>query len=246
MSVKQSTGLRNAIGEAIRKIYEDMVLKIYSGTAPASADDAATGTLLVTLSKASGEVSPGEVSTAKEAKDVIGSHALNETFTLTVNGTAYTFTCGAAETDITVAAQLAALVDGDPMVGAHASGTATIYLFSKIKGLTFTVAKGGSGTHTLTDDTVANVDADTLNFGSAALGVLSKNGDVWSGVAVANGVAGYGRLVKSNDDGLLSTTQPRLQGNAATSGQEITLSNTTITAGATQTIDVGTITVPAS
>ena len=67
---------QKCIGQAIRKIYEDMVLKIYTGVAPASADDPATGTLLITYSKASGEVSPGEVSTAKEARVQITSHAL--------------------------------------------------------------------------------------------------------------------------------------------------------------------------
>ena len=246
MSVKQSTGLRDAIARAIRNIYQDMVLKIYTGTAPATADMAATGTLLCTFSKASGEVSPGEVSTAKEAMVAVASHGSGETFTVTINGVDYTFTNTPDLDAIPVAKALAALVDADPLVEAHACGTVNIYIRSRIAGLNFTIAVGGTGTLNLTDDAVANVDADTLNFGVPAAGVLGKHADVWSGVAVAGGVAGYGRLVKSDDDGTLSTTQPRLQGNVAVSGQEITLSNTTITAGATQTIDAGNITVPAS
>jgi hypothetical protein len=248
MAVKESTGFRNARlnGQSVRKIFEDAVLHVCTGTAPASADDAEIGTLLIVYSKNSGVVSPGEVSTPKEATDLIGSHAVNETFTLTINGTAYTFIAGAAETNITVAAKLAALVDKDPNVEAMASGTATIYIRSKIAGLTFTIAKSGTGTHTLTDDTVANVDADTLNFGVAALGILSKNADPWTGVVIAGGTAGYCRLVKSDDTGVSSSTEPRLQGNAATSGQELTLSSTTFVVGATNTIDVATITEPAS
>jgi hypothetical protein len=249
MAVKLSTGLRNAVlsGQEFRKVFEDGVIKVYTGTAPASADDAATGTLLVTISKASGEVSPGEVSTAKEARVQIGSHAGGETFSITINGTTYTFTNTPDAGDAAaVAAAMALLVDQDTNVEAHAAGTDTIYVRSKIAGLSFTISVGGTGTSVLTDDAVANVDADTLNLGAASSGVIQKNNDVWSGVAVAGGTAGYFRMTKSDDDGLLSTTRARLQGNIATSGQEMTLSNTTIALGATQTIDSASITMPAS
>jgi hypothetical protein len=249
MSVKLSTGLRNAIlsGQELRKIFEDAVINIYSGTAPATADDAATGTLLVTISKASGTVSPGEVSVAKEARVQITSHAAAETFSITINGTTYTFTnTPDAGATADVAKALALLVDQDPNVEAHAGGTDTIYVRSKIAGLPFTISVGGSGTSVLTDDAVANADADTLNLGAAAAGVIQKNADVWSGVAVAGGTAGYFRYVKSNDDALLSSTECRLQGNVATSGAEMTLSNTTIALGATQTIDSASITMPAA
>jgi hypothetical protein len=249
MAVKLSTGLRNALlsGQELRKIFEDCVIKLYTGTAPATGDDAATGTLLVTYSKASGTVSPGEVSKAKEARVQITSHAPGETFQIIINGTTYEFTNTPDAGDaIAVATALALLVDQDPNVEAHAGGTDTIYIRSKIAGLTFTITVGGTGTSVLTDNAVANLDADTLNFGLAALGIVQKNGDVWSGVGVANGTAGYFRIVKSDDLGDASATAPRLQGNAATSGQELTLSNTQITAGATQTIDAASITMPAS
>jgi hypothetical protein len=249
MAVKLSTGLRNAIlsGQELRKVFEDAIINIYTGTAPAGADDAATGTLLVTISKASGTVSPGEVSTAKEARVQITSHAGAETFSITINGATYTFTNPPdAGTAADVAKALALLVDQNPNVEAHAAGTDTIYIRSKIAGLSFTISVGGTGTSVLTDDAVANGDADTLNLGEAAAGVIQKNGDVWSGVAVAGGTAGYFRMVKSDDDGLLSNTRIRLQGNVATSGQEMTLSSTTIALGATQTIDSASITMPAS
>lgn len=248
MAVKLSTALRNAIlsGQELRKVFEDAIINIYTGTAPATADDAATGTLLVTISKASGTVSPGEVSVAKEAKVLVGSHAGAETFAVTINGTTYTYTNTPDLDLIPAAAALARLIDQDPNVEAHACGTDTIYIRSKIAGLTFTISKSGTGTLTLTDDAVSNVDADTLNLGAASSGVIQKNGDVWSGVAVAGGTAGYFRMINTSDSGTLSATEPRLQGNVSTSGQEMTLSNTTIAQGATQTIDVASITMPAS
>jgi len=61
MALKCSTGLRNFLtGEgSFRKAFEDAVLKIYSGVAPASPDDAETGVLLVKITKSSGAVAAG-------------------------------------------------------------------------------------------------------------------------------------------------------------------------------------------
>lgn len=52
MTIKVSTGLRNAVlGTSSLDAALDLgFIKIYSGAAPASADDAATGTLLCTIS----------------------------------------------------------------------------------------------------------------------------------------------------------------------------------------------------
>ena len=61
MALKLSTGLRNILLEegSLRKAFEDGILNIYSGAAPTSADDAATGTLLARITKASGAVVAG-------------------------------------------------------------------------------------------------------------------------------------------------------------------------------------------
>jgi hypothetical protein len=252
MAVKQSTGLRNARlgGKGLREIFEDSIIKIYTGTAPATADDAETGTLLVTISKASGTVSLGEVSTAKEAKVTINDHASGGTFKLAINGTTITYTNTPDLDAAGVAAGLALLIEntfGD-LVGAHACGLAVIYVFSKVRGLTFTIADPGAGTGSLTvvDDTVANSRCDAIQLGAPSAGVISKEAAVWSGVVAATGTAGYFRLLKTDDTGISSAVQIRLQGNVATSGQEMTISNTSLVAGATQTIDTASITEPAS
>lgn len=85
-----------------------------------------------------------------------------------------------------------------------------------------------------------------VNFDTAAVaGVLSKApAEVWSGVNAAGGTAGYYRHVAAGDDGTLSTTQARLQGSVATAGGELNLSSTTLTNGATQTIDYYSVTLP--
>jgi hypothetical protein len=53
---KLSTGLRNQLlaSNSLKTIFAASFIKIYSGSAPASADDAVTGTLLCTISIASG------------------------------------------------------------------------------------------------------------------------------------------------------------------------------------------------
>lgn len=73
---------------------------------------------------------------------------------------------------------------------------------------------------------------------NAAAGVLAKAvAEVWSGVNVATGTATFFRHVAVGDDGTLSITQDRTQGSVATFGAELNLTSTTLTNGATQTID---------
>jgi hypothetical protein len=99
MALKYSIGLRNfLIGEgSLRKAFEDGLLNIYSGAAPAAADEAPTGVLLAKITKASGALAAGARSAPKRFKVVIGSHAEGQTFpfALTVDGVGpvtYTYT----------------------------------------------------------------------------------------------------------------------------------------------------------
>lgn len=82
---------------------------------------------------------------------------------------------------------------------------------------------------------------------TATSGVLSKQTNTWDGVAVATGTAGYFRYCAStSDSGATSTTLVRIQGAVATSGAELNMSSTSITSGATTTIDTFDITMPAA
>jgi hypothetical protein len=257
MALKLSTGLRNFLmGEgSLRKAFEDGILNIYSGAAPAGADDAATGVLLAKITKASGAVVAGERSTPQIGLITIGSHNPGETFivNVTVDGagpTGYTFTNtpdagGVAE----VAMKVAEMLNDIPQLCPVASGSdGNIFVMSRLAGLAFTIANGG-GTGTisaLTSEVKAASALNSLKLANPASGVIQKNSDVWSGVGLATGTAGYFRLVTTLDTGLLSTTELRIQGNVSTSGAELNLSNINITLGATQTIDTFQLTEPAS
>lgn len=85
-----------------------------------------------------------------------------------------------------------------------------------------------------------------INLAAAASsGVISKLGtETWSGVNAAGGVAGYYRHVAVGDTAGLSTTEPRLQGDIATAGAELNLTNTTLANGATQTVDFYSVQIP--
>lgn len=104
-----------------------------------------------------------------------------------------------------------------------------------------------SGTLLVTINTVTGSGFDLSFKDTATAGVLSKRTSTWDGVAVATGVAGYFRYCASTSDGGgTSTTEIRIQGAVATSGSELNMSSTTITSGATTTIDTFDITMPAA
>lgn len=104
------------------------------------------------------------------------------------------------------------------------------------------------GAATLLSTISINSTGTGINFDAAASGgVLSKApAEVWSGVNVASGEATFYRHVAVGDDGTLSATQPRIQGNVGVAGADLNLSSTTLTSGATQTIDNYSVAMPAS
>jgi hypothetical protein len=85
-----------------------------------------------------------------------------------------------------------------------------------------------------------------LLFGAPVSGVISKAADVWSGVGLAAGTAGWWRLYDNAYTTGLSTSGIRIDGNCATSGGDLTMASLSITLGATTTIDSFAITQPAA
>ena len=151
MTVKLSTGFRDALlnNQGFSEIFSAGVIAVYTGAQPATADDAATGTLLGYITK---------------------------------DG--------------------AAFVPGSPTNG--------------------------------------------LSWGTAAGGVINKNSDNWRLTGAAAGTAGWSRLMgNAADNGLASTTLPRIDGAIATSGGEINLTSLSIGIGSVTTIDAFTYAIPA-
>lgn len=91
--------------------------------------------------------------------------------------------------------------------------------------------------------------ANGLEFGIPALGVISKNTEVWSGVVAASGTASWYRFyANAADAGGADTTYiyPRIDGAVGTSGRELNMTSVYLTAGASCTVDSFSITLPES
>jgi len=86
-----------------------------------------------------------------------------------------------------------------------------------------------------------------INFGEVSSGVLSKeSGETWSGVGLADGTAGWFRLYSNAYTTGASSSAIRLDGSVATSGSQFNMSNTTVSTGATSTVDSVSLTLPAA
>jgi hypothetical protein len=256
MALRVSTGFRNKFlkYKSFKQIFNDCCLRIYTGAQPTDADQGATGTLLVTITKASGAIS---LSTAQVVQIVVTAMGANgDTLTVVINGTSYVYTKASAEdTPDAVARALAALINADEDVWAVGVGgtsftEAGIVIVSRFRGEAFTCTKSSTGSATMSDPEtyVANVQGNGLAFlNDPVSGVISKNTDVWSGVAVATGTGGWFRISEYGDTPTnISTTVARIDGSVAQTGGDLNLSSTSITLGATVTLDTVAFTEPAN
>lgn len=259
MAIRLSTGLRNFMAQhgSVKKALQGGVLKIYSGSQPASPDSAVAGTLLCTVTLASGTLTAGVRATAQITVGG-GSGTFDN---ILVDGVSILDAAVTFATDLTTTAALIAqninAKQSVPKYEATSVGPNIIIkampgtgtgpnLFSiscSATTLTATVVSFGSNA-----SLVAGVaQANGLTFGSVVTGVLSKSVSVWSGVNAAGGTAGCFRVISEEaDSNGTSTTAIRLDGSIATSGADVTMGNTALTSGATLTIDQFDITVPAS
>ncbi len=256
MALRQSTGLRNfkLRDGAFKMALTNGILKIYTGIQPASADDAPTGTLLVSVTENAGNITPEVLS--------YGSFTLSgsggQVNTVTVNSVVIMDTVIPYTTDLATTAAAVALAINNSMILPHytatsSAGTVTIKAMPGTGTIpnTYTVACGvsggtlSSGTPTAFANGVAAING--LQFGSTSSGVLVPSG-TWKGIPVASGTAGWFRHQGSIvDSGASSTTLIRLDGNISTVGANMNLNTTTISAGVPFTVsNDSTITDPAS
>ena len=261
MALSWSEGLRNFIGQhgSYQRALNGGILELRTGSAPATANAAATGTLLCTVSLASGTVTK---ETLAKGCIILTGGAAGSVDSITINGVeilgaVVAFNGTLAQTAADVASQINKYVSPSGIKYiATASGTcvtisavpgtgATPNAYPMTAGFT-TITATTSGFGTVgTAGTGINGSAG-LTFGEIASGVLSKSG-VWSGVNVATGVAGYFRILGSvNDAGAASTSLIRVQGACGIASGDYPMTTTTLTSGQTHTIDAFSLTLPAA
>lgn len=80
---------------------------------------------------------------------------------------------------------------------------------------------------------------------TSAGSIPKETTETWAGTGLANGTAGYFRVVTDSDDGTtLSTTAVRIDGTIATSGADMNMTSTTIASGAPVAVSAASLTLP--
>lgn len=257
MTLRLSTAMRDflnkngSIGDALR----NGKIEIYSGSQPSSADAAATGTLLCTITSSSGALTNEVLSSGSVTLTGGASGSVN---TLTVNsveimGVAVPFNTSLTQTAADVAAQINRY-KSTPDYTATSSGAVVT-----IKALPGTGTAPNGFTVASTVTTITKTDANMaggvaavngLQFDVSSSGVMTKlSTQTWSGVNAATGTAGWYRQYGSVADASAldsSSVYLRMDGAVSTSGAEMNLNSTAFTSGATTTLSSWSMTVPAA
>lgn len=255
MALKYSTAARDFMNGrgSYKQGFQNGRIEIYTGTQPATADAAVTGTLLCTITSASLARTAEVLSTGTLTLSTGASGSVN---TLTVNsidilGAAVNFNSTLNQTAIDVATQINTYMAGSdytasasgtvvtisalPTTGAMPNGFVVAATYTTITGSTGNMASG-----------VAAVNG--LQFGVSASGTLGKlAAQIWSGVNVVTGTAGWYRQYGSvADSGAIDTGLVfiREDGTISTAGAELNMASTALTISATTTISGDTYTTP--
>lgn len=255
MTVRFSKGFRNHVAQqgSYRSALNGGKIQIYSGSQPSSADDAPTGTLLVTITDASG-AHTNEVKATGSVELTGGASGSVDTITVdsvAILPAAVPFNTSLAQTASDVAD---AINNGQsfPEYTASASG-AVITIAAKLgvgTGANSLVVASTVTTITKTDTNMSGGvnSVNGLDFGPVAAGVLTKDASqTWTGVAVATGTAGWFRFTSAvADSGAADSleTEVRMDGAVGTSGQQLNMSSTSFVTSATQTVSSFSITLP--
>ena len=124
-----------------------------------------------------------------------------------------------------------------------------IYIYSGPQPLTADAPVSGTLLGIVTKDGGAfsfGAPANGLTFDVPVGGAVSKSTDAWRLTGLAEGTAGWFRLMGNTADALgASAVKPRLDGTCGTTGADLNVSNISIVVGAPTTIDVFQFAFPA-
>ena len=267
MALRYSTALRNAVasGYGWREALRDGRLFVYSGTQPATADEDASGTLLVTFTLEGGSYT----APIRSKASLTLSGTSGSLDSVTVGGTGYNLLSAPVSFDTDLATTAQAVADNinarQNLLNITASASTEVVTLSA----PFWLGAWADGLSVATTETTLGVAVNggtSTTFGGsgapspgttavngcnfkypAATGTLSKEDSVWQGVASAGGTAGWFRFVPGGSDVAgVSTADLRFDGSIATSNADLNIASTSISSGATQTINTFDFTVPAS
>jgi hypothetical protein len=258
MTWRFSTGLRDALlqSKGFSGAFNQGYIELYSGTQPVSAD-AAKGTALIQITSSSGALTKETRASGSVTLTTGASGSIN---TVTVGGfniipgNVVAFNTSLAQT----ASDLCDAINRCGIMEATVSGLVVTIVGRPGTGVTTaavsaTVTTLGIPTYVTMGSVAAGIaPVNGLYLGAAASGVISKpTAQVWSGVGLVAGTAGWGRFYSSDgtDTGLLLTGAPwypRLDGSCGVGTGDFRLSTTSIAVGLPVTVDAFAVTAPAS
>lgn len=248
MALEYSTALRNFLQcfGSKKQALTGGVFDIYSGDAPASPDDAATGTKLCRVTLSSG----AWTSEVLASGTVTLSGSAGSVTALTVNSVSVMTNTVTYTTDLTTTAALLATEINSTISSPRymASSSGAVVTIKAMPGTgtgpnTYVVSTTAGGGLSAVDVNLSGgvASINGLTFGNSVLGVLQDTG-TWSGVILASGTAGYFRITGSRADAGGADAAPwvqiRMQGTCGTtSGADYNMGNTSMVVGRTHTID---------
>lgn len=256
MTLRYSTGLRNFMAKygSLADALQNGEINVYTGAQPSSADGAPSGTLLCTITSGAAArtaevLATGTVTLTGGASGSVDAVTVNS---VDILGAAVAFNSTLTQTAADVAAQINRNKSSPNYRATSDGAEVTIH------------ALPGTGTQPNGYVVSATLTTITASYGNMSGGVAPVNGlkfdgpsdgemeiyedQVWSGVNVAAGTAGWFRFTGSvADSGLVDTdgVQIRLDGSVSTTGADLNLNNTTLAVDATTRITAATATVPA-
>jgi len=252
MTLRFSTGARAGLlqSSGFSGMFNRGSCSIYSGAQPASADAAATGTLLGVVTANSLPLTQ-EVQAAGAIVITGGATAVDTvtvgTFNIIPDGPVL-YNTSTAQT----AADLADAINRNGIFSASVVGPAiTIKPIpgagAAYNGLALTSTGGVTATYGGGTVSGGVNSVNGLIFGNPAAGVMGKpTTQIWSFNGIAAGTAGWFRFIGSvADAGGVSSTLVRMDGSIATSGGDMALSNISVLVGAPNTVDRFNMTQPA-
>lgn len=249
MTVRQSTGLRTLLcsTKGFSSVFANGEIRIYTGSQPATADAAPTGVLLGVVTKDAASRTPE--TQASQTITVSGSSGSINTVTiagLNIIQAPVTFDTDAG----TTAAKLAAAINRAGICTATSAGAVVTVRAPAGTGTSWNGMALATTVTTMTATSGGNLSGGVaanngLQFMDAANGTVSKSAENWKFDGLADGTAGWFRLVGNGADaGGISTTLPRLDGSIGATG-DMVLASTAIVTGAPNSIDAFSYTIPA-
>jgi len=253
--LKLSDAVRNRLlgSESLEEIFSDCVIRIYTGYPPSEANDAETGTLLVTITK------DGKTTPTKQRMAIVATPADNTEYVIFLNGVRISYKSGTSATaddisaGLTNAINIAQGVETNNIVIKNdkiydkfivtdvANGSGKVIIEAKNENERFTLDAGNNiNIETLVENYYG------LHFSkNVTNGTLQKDdNELWTGKCMRDGVAGYFRIVKPDDDGSENPNAVRLQGTVGTSNADMIVSSTQFHKDSMQTISALSIVMP--